>query len=85
MPNKIVFTTKAKEKNPTKDPVIQVNSLAIIVGRLVATLVKEGKINVNTDAIVSLSMKTDYSGDIMENIVSIKVEAIEGGNTPFPE
>lgn len=78
MAKNIIFTTRTKEKNPTKDPEIQVNSIAITAGRLIVSLIKEGKIQIGVEARVSLDLKTSYSGDIMENIVSLRIESIDG-------
>ncbi|MDX1371718.1 MAG: hypothetical protein R3321_04575 [Nitrososphaeraceae archaeon] len=73
----ITFTTKTKEKNPNRDLSIQVNSIAIASGRLLASLIREGKVNIGVEAKVSMRLKTNYQGDVMENIISLKIEQID--------
>lgn len=73
----ITYIARTKEKNPAKDPAVVVNSIAIASGRLLSSLIKEGRINIGVYAKVSLDFKTEYSGDIMENIISLKIEQID--------
>ncbi|MDX1370854.1 MAG: hypothetical protein R3321_00200 [Nitrososphaeraceae archaeon] len=77
MPKSIVYTTRTKEKNPTQSIERQVSSISITAGRLLAQLIKEGKVEIGTEGLVSLSLKTEYHEDIMENTISLSIQYLD--------